>query len=62
LDILEQKVSEVVEKGKGKEALDKLTIDRCGKSRIPLNGLVQDLHRANAYALYDELIRADETE
>lgn len=57
LDILEQKVAEVVEKGKGKEALDKVTIDRCGKSRIPLNGLVQDLHRANAYALYDELTR-----
>jgi glyoxylase-like metal-dependent hydrolase (beta-lactamase superfamily II) len=62
LDILEQKVSEVVEKGKGKEALDKLTIDRCGKSRIPLNGLVQDLHRANAYALYDELVHADGAE
>jgi cyclase len=55
LDILEQKVVEVIEKGKGKDALDKLTIDRCGKSRIPLNGLVQDLHRANAYALYNEL-------
>ena len=60
LDILEQKVAEVVEKGKGKEALDKVTIDRCGKSRIPLNGLVQDLHRANAYALYDELTQNNE--
>jgi glyoxylase-like metal-dependent hydrolase (beta-lactamase superfamily II) len=59
LDILEQKVAEVIEKGKGKDALDKLTIDRCGKSRIPLNGLVQELHRANAYALYDELTQAD---
>ena len=60
LDILEQKVAEVIEKGKGKDALDKLTIDRCGKSRIPLNGLVQELHRANAYALYDELTRTGE--
>jgi glyoxylase-like metal-dependent hydrolase (beta-lactamase superfamily II) len=55
LKILEEKVSRIIEKGKGKEALDKLSIDDCGKSRIPLNGLVQDLHRANVYALYDEL-------
>jgi hypothetical protein len=55
LDVLEQKVSEIIEKGRGKEALEKLTIDRCGKSRIPLNGLVQDLHRANVYAIYNEL-------
>jgi cyclase len=59
LDVLEQKVAEVVEKGRSKDALDKLTIDRCGKSRIPLNGLVQDLHRANVYAIYDELTRVD---
>ena len=56
LDTLEQKVMEVIEKGKGTHALEKLTIERCGKSRIPLNGLVQDLHRANVYALYDELV------
>ena len=56
LDALEKKVAEIVEKRKGKRALDKLTIDSCGKSRIPLNGLVQDLHRANAHMLYEELI------
>ncbi|HEX9921390.1 MAG TPA: MBL fold metallo-hydrolase [Anaerolineae bacterium] len=56
LDVLEQKVSELIEKGRGRDALEKLTIDRCGKSRIPLNGLVQDLHRANASILFDELV------
>ncbi len=56
LNVLEEKVTEIVEKGKGKRVLNQLTIDDCGKSRIPLNGLVQDLHRANAYALYDELM------
>lgn len=55
LDVLEQKVTEIVDKGKSKDALEKLTIDRCGKSRIPLNGLVQDLHRANVYMIYKEL-------
>lgn len=60
LDVLEQKVTEIVEKRKGRDALEKLTIDRCGKSRIPLNGLVQDLHRANVYALYKELTHPGE--
>ncbi|MBN1991630.1 MAG: MBL fold metallo-hydrolase [Anaerolineae bacterium] len=58
LDVLEEKVAKVVEKGASRQALDRLTIESCGKSRIPLNGLVQDLHRANAYALYDELAGA----
>lgn len=62
LDLLEQKVSEVVEKGRGKDALEKLTIDRCGKSRIPLNGLVQDLHRANVFAIFDELTGTNRVE
>jgi glyoxylase-like metal-dependent hydrolase (beta-lactamase superfamily II) len=56
LNTLEEKVTEIVKKGKSKKAVDKITIDSCGKSRIPLNGLVQDLHRANGYALYDELV------
>ena len=55
LDVLEQKVTDVVEKGQGPEALKKISIERCGKSRIPLNGLVQELHLANAMMLYDEL-------
>jgi glyoxylase-like metal-dependent hydrolase (beta-lactamase superfamily II) len=57
LDTLDEKVNQVIEKGKGKEALNRLTIERCGKSRIPLNGLVQDLHRANVYAVFEELTR-----
>jgi cyclase len=35
--------------------LDKIDIESCGKSRIPLNGVVQDLHRANIRALYNIL-------
>lgn len=62
LDMLEQRVTEIIEKGRGKEALEKLTIDRCGKSRIPLNGLVQDLHRANVFTIYNELTRAKGSE
>lgn len=59
LDTIEEKVKRIIKAGKGREALDKITIDQCGRSRIPLNGLVQDLHRVNLYALYDELSVAE---
>jgi len=48
-------VSQILERGKSPDALDKIDIEACGKSRIPLNGLVVDLHRANLARLYDEL-------
>jgi glyoxylase-like metal-dependent hydrolase (beta-lactamase superfamily II) len=35
--------------------LDGIDIEQCGKSRIPLNGSVRDLHRANLHALYRQL-------
>ncbi|MDM8526774.1 MBL fold metallo-hydrolase [Anaerolineales bacterium HSG24] len=57
LVIVEKKVREFVDKGKSKHDLKELTIDLCGKSRIPLNGLVQDLHQANIQHLYDEFVR-----
>lgn len=59
LEILEEKVQQIVDDGLSRWALDKISIESCGKSRIPLNGLVQDLHRANAYKLYDELAGND---
>ena len=55
LDVLEEKVKKIIEKGLGAKTLERISIESCGKSRIPLNGLVQDLHRANALALYEEL-------
>lgn len=55
LDIIEDEVRKIIKKGQPRSALDKITIDQCGRSRIPLNGLVQELHRINLYTLYDEL-------
>jgi glyoxylase-like metal-dependent hydrolase (beta-lactamase superfamily II) len=52
---IKDKVSIILRKNQPVEALDKIGIESCGKSRIPLNGLVSDLHRANLYRLYDEL-------
>jgi cyclase len=55
LHTIQQKVAHLVETGQGPEALRKLDIESCGKSRIPLNGLVQELHYANLQALYAEM-------
>jgi cyclase len=52
LNVIYEKTKRVIEDGGGLEALHRINIESCGKSRIPLNGLVQDLHEANLYALY----------
>lgn len=48
-------VERVVAEQGSLDDLDALSIEECGKSRIPLNGLVQDLHRGNLHALYHQL-------
>ena len=55
LNIIEKKVTKVIKKRQPRSVLDKINIDDCGRSRIPLNGLVQELHRVNLHSLYDEL-------
>jgi cyclase len=52
---IQDKVSTILRENQPTTALDVIDIESCGKSRIPLNGLVSDLHRANLYRLYDEL-------
>lgn len=48
-------VEQFVTEGKPVEALQSVSIESCGKSRIPLNGLVSDLHYANLQKLYQEI-------
>lgn len=55
LAIVREHVERALDAGDPPDALDAITIEQCGKSRIPLNGLVQDLHQANMRALYDAL-------
>jgi glyoxylase-like metal-dependent hydrolase (beta-lactamase superfamily II) len=57
LATIRRHVEWALERGKPPEALDSVSIEACGKSRIPLNGLVQELHLANLRALYRELDR-----
>jgi cyclase len=61
LEVLYDKVMRVIEDGGGIEALQRIDIESCGKSRIPLNGLVQDLHEANLYTLYQQLTNGDQS-
>lgn len=55
LHILRDRVEAVVEQGLEAKALEDIAIEDCGKSRIPLNGLVQQLHMSNAQSLYQRL-------
>jgi glyoxylase-like metal-dependent hydrolase (beta-lactamase superfamily II) len=55
LALIWEKVSEMVSNGKGEADLTGITIESCGKSRIPLNGFVADLHQANLQRLYHDM-------
>jgi len=48
-------VERVAQNGHAPDALWEIDIESCGKSRVPLNGLVSDLHRANLAKLYREM-------
>lgn len=48
-------VTKAIEDGSELRDLLTLDIERCGKSRIPLNGLVQQLHQGNLKRLYERL-------
>ena len=59
LDTIYEKVQEKIEAGAPRDELRRISIESCGKSRIPLDGLVQDLHQANLELLYDQLISGE---
>jgi len=58
LQTIREGVARVVEQGGGMEELYRIDIESCGKSRIPLNGLVVDLHKANLRKLYQDMMEA----
>jgi glyoxylase-like metal-dependent hydrolase (beta-lactamase superfamily II) len=55
LDLARKKVEQLVKRGKPRQAVREIDIESCGKSRIPLNGQVTQLHTANMLSLYDRL-------
>ena len=61
LDTIYEATRDVVLRGGSLDDLaDDLSIERCGKSRLPLDGMVERLHRDNLNALYNR-VRAKET-
>lgn len=55
LRCIRRMVQAIVEKGQPKSALKQIDIEVCGRSRIPLGGLVRRLHLANLEFLYSEM-------
>ena len=55
LDNIRQHVQELVDRDAPPSELAKLDIESAGKSRIPLDGLVKQLHQANMVYLYRKL-------
>lgn len=55
LSTIKDKVEAVIARGQTEDTLHDIDIESCGKSRIPLNGLVSDLHLANLHKLYQAL-------
>ena len=59
LDRISGAVEELVAKGAGHEELARIGIEACGKSRVPLHGLVVQLHEDNLEHLYSVLREKD---
>ena len=59
LECITTKVKELAETDAPESALRAIDIESCGKSRVPLDGLVQHLHRENLAALYSQLKTAE---
>lgn len=57
LHTIRETVARAVDQGLSVEELDRFDIESCGRSRIPLNGLVVDLHQANLRKLYCDMVK-----
>ncbi len=55
LEAIQARVSKLVAAQSPRSSVREITIESCGKSRIPLNGLAQQLHVANVLSLYDKM-------
>jgi glyoxylase-like metal-dependent hydrolase (beta-lactamase superfamily II) len=57
-----EQVHSIVDKGLPRSELAKIDIESCGKSRIPLGGLVQRFHSANLDYLYTRILASQAVE
>jgi glyoxylase-like metal-dependent hydrolase (beta-lactamase superfamily II) len=56
LETIRARVEKAIARKAGRDSLRGISVESCGKSRIPLYGLVQDLHVANLLSLYDRMV------
>lgn len=56
LDTIRSRVREGISLGLSEEDIAQLDIEECGLSRVPIAGLVQQLHRANVLSLYRKMM------
>jgi cyclase len=56
LKTIQELVGAIVDEGRPRSDLTTIEIEDCGKSGIPLGGLVRRLHQANLEYIYDELV------
>lgn len=55
LSNIKKAVEGILSRAEPMATLENVSIESCGKSRIPLNGFVSDLHQANLRKLYEEM-------
>jgi cyclase len=55
LNTIQERVKKLVDSNASESRLAHIDIESCGKSRIPLDGLVRQLHQANLTYLYRKL-------
>jgi glyoxylase-like metal-dependent hydrolase (beta-lactamase superfamily II) len=56
IDAVVERVQEIVDSGAPPSLLAEIGIEECGKSRIPLDGMVSRLHRESLLAVYKRLL------
>ena len=54
LATIKDRVQELLIQDQPEASLERISIESCGKSRIPLNGFVTDLHQANLRKLFHD--------
>ena len=59
LESLQVRVQKLIESGAPRDAARTITIESCGLSRVLLNGVVVQLHIANALSVYDRMKSGD---
>ncbi|MHC1784260.1 MAG: MBL fold metallo-hydrolase [Anaerolineaceae bacterium] len=62
LSALRKAVKTAARRKNPEEALESIDIESCGKSRVSLGGLGQDLHRRNVRALYRQICKEEPLE